>query len=196
MRPVLVATALLGALAACTADSDSGGLEDDAEGSVDALSVSAVQGYAAVSPPEPRVTTTEVTPRLGVKLPAGARLAVIRTLALDGKKAWLVVDVDRSMTALVDESALTAKTRLASATDRIEDSPYAKSLAELATSSKAITSIDRDATIEREVAEPFTLTIDMCQSKKPWEKSLFDWAVGLSNDIHAPVPIGIAMTGT
>jgi hypothetical protein len=184
-----------GVLALGCATESGEGLEDDAEGSADAISARSIQGYTAVSPPEHRVATADFPSRLGPELASGARIAVIRTLTIDGVRARLVVDVDRSTTSLVDEAAIGSKTRPATSTDRIAESAYARSLAELAASSKALESIDRDARIEENVTEPFALTIDMCQSRKPWDKRLFDWAVSLSDQIHAPVPLGIAMTG-
>jgi hypothetical protein len=184
-------------LAACAAETDDEDLPlyEDVESSDDALSSRTIQNYAAVAPPEQRVATAAITPRLGDAIASGKRLVVIRTFSADGKSSKLVVDVDRSTTAVVEAETLAAKTRPGTAGDRFADSSYLRSLAEIGSSSRALVSLDRDAEIDSDVTEPFALTIDMCQSRRQWDKNLFQWAVRLSDQINAPVPIGVAMTG-
>ncbi len=167
---------------------------DEIEASEDPLASNEVVDYAAISPPELRVTTGTIDSRLGPTIVGGRRLAVIRRLSFQAKAARLVVDVDSYETSLVEAGALDASARAATASDAIADAPYLKSLAELSASGQALDSLDEDAPTG-DVDEPFALTVDMCQSRKPWEKRLFDWAIDLSDKLHQPVPVGIAMTG-
>lgn len=184
--------------AAVTGDEDQGDAEHDpeAEGvaSEDALTTREISAYAAVAPPEHRVSTAAITARVGGAVAAGRKLAIIRTATYQGEAARLVVDEESYATALVPAAALTQASRAASAGDRVQDTPYARSLAELARGGAALDRVDSEAP-SLGADEPFALTIDMCQSRKPWDKRLFDWAVGLSEQLNAAVPVGIAMTG-
>lgn len=183
--------------AALGADDGDGDAEHDpeAEGvaSEDALTTREITAYAAVAPPEHRVATATLTARVGATVAAGRKIAVIRTATYQGEAARLVVDEESFATALVPAAALTQASRAAAPADRVQDTPYVKSLAELARGG-SLDRIDADAP-NLGADEPFALTIDMCQSRKPWEKRLFDWAVALSGKLHAAVPVGIAMTG-
>lgn len=181
---------LIAALAfACAPETGDGGEDENFGAAEDALASLAIADYVAVAPPEERVATKAIAARLGPSLAAGAKVAVIRTLTMQQKRAALVVDATTKLTSLVDRDALDA----GSAATELDTTPYAQSLAELARSGKALRSLDAEhASV---AAEEFTLTIDMCQSRKPWEKRLFDWAVALSDKLHKPVPLGIAMTG-
>jgi hypothetical protein len=176
------------ALAACATDA-SADEDDDVDSGEDALSSAAIASYAAVAPPELRVATGPIAVKLGAPIAEGHRLSVIRTLTINGAPAKVVVDADRLQTSLVETAALEA----GSAKNAFADAPFEKSLASLSAGTKALSHLGPEA--PRVAAEQFALTIDMCQSHKPWEKRLFDWIVSLSNQVHAPIPIGIAMTG-
>ncbi|MCW5816866.1 MAG: hypothetical protein KIT84_38070 [Labilithrix sp.] len=180
---------LLVSLVAACAVEDGADDEADVAGEEEALASHAIAGYAAVAPAEERVATKAIAARLGPAIAAGTKLAVIRTMTFEGKGARVVVNADTQVTSLVDAAALAAGSRGAD----VDGTAYARSLAELRSSGKALRSLDADA--PRVADESFTLTIDMCQSRKPWEKRLFDWAVALSGKLGKPVPIGIAMTG-
>ncbi|MBX3187467.1 MAG: hypothetical protein KF819_10655 [Labilithrix sp.] len=167
-------------------------IDDDAE-SEDALASHAISGYAAVVPAERVVTTAPLRVQLGEPIVAGRRLMILRRLVFRGAPAKLVVDADSMITALVADSALDQGARAARPTDALDQSPFASSLATLAASDATLASIDADAPLA--AAEPFALTIDMCQSRRLWDAKLFEWAVALSNQLGKPVPVGIAMTG-
>ncbi len=198
---VLATSCIALAVPGCAAES---GESDDAlEGEVaggeaassqDALTARDVTSYAPVTPPEHRVTTTSVAARVGASVGAGRRLAVIRTATYQGETTKLVVDEDSFATALVSATALAQSTRASSADDHVQDTPYARSLASVAERGTALEHLS-SAAPHLGAEEPFALTIDMCQSHKPWEKRLFDWAVALSDRLHEAVPLGIAMTG-
>lgn len=176
------------ALAACATDAATDG-DEDVDSGEDALSSAAIASYTAVAPPELRVAEKPIAVKLGAAIDEGSHLSVIRSLVIDGKPAKVVVDADSLQTSLVEATVLEAS----STKDAFADAPYEKSLASLASGTKTLSHLGPDA--PRAAAEQFALTIDMCQSHKPWEKRLFDWLVSLSNQTHAPIPIGIAMTG-
>jgi hypothetical protein len=180
----LLASVLL--VAACAQDNAE---SDDVADGADALSSNAIASYAPVAPPETRVATAAIPVQLGAPIAEGARLSVIRTLLFQNVPAKVVVDADSYVTSLVAASALAS----GSEANAFIDAPYEKSLASLADGSSALSHIGPEAPIA--APEQFALTIDMCQSSKPWEKRLFDWIVSLSNQLHQPIPIGIAMTG-
>lgn len=183
----------------CAAPSDSGDDANDAEHqdeegtSEDAISSLAIADYEVIAP-EARITTAAIAAKLGPRVEAGRTVFAIRTLSLQNERVRLVVDGSTLVTSLVPEGALATSARAATATDRASDSPYAKSLASLAASGS---SLDRLASSSPNLGaeEPFALTIDMCQSRKPWDRKLFEWAVTLSDQLRKPVPLGIAMTG-
>ena len=92
------------------------------------------------------------------------------------------------------EHRVTTASVAARVDDHVQDTPYARSLANVAERGTALEHLS-SAAPNLGAEEPFALTIDMCQSHKPWEKRLFDWAVALSDRLHEAVPLGIAMTG-
>lgn len=169
--------------------------EDDDTGSAsEAVTAHAAEGLEAVSPPETRVATADVAIRFGVKPTRDAKLATIRRFRLDGVPTSVVVDVDTLTSAVVSDAELARTTR---AGDAFASSPFVASLAETARAAAANRALDRIAASADagDAQEPFALTIDMCQSRRPWDQALFEWAVGLSDRLGRPVPVGIAMTG-
>ncbi|MDB4947150.1 MAG: hypothetical protein JWP97_6684 [Labilithrix sp.] len=198
----LLATAGGGAALGCAPAADDDGQELASDGEIgdgdedateDALTTRTITGYAAVTPPERRVLTAGEAALVGAALVAGHRVAVIRTAVFDSQAAKLVVDEDSFATSLVTSAALARSSRAASGADSAS-SPWSESLAEVsrrgaALEHLAVTPASLGAT------EPFALTIDMCQSRKAWEKRLFDWAVDLAHQRGEPTRIGIAMTG-
>ncbi len=173
----------------------SGGIDQGAsyEGSTD-FTRREVTAYAAVSPPEYRVTRAPLPGLVGPALPAGRKIAVIRTGTYQTEEARLVVDTESYAVSLVAASALAAGSRVATAVDGIENTPYVRSLADIARRGVALQHL-APAARSVDSVERFALTIDMCQSNRPWEAGLFRWAKVLSDDLGKPVPVGIAMTG-
>lgn len=201
----VMAVATASVVAGCAVDSDESDEsavdaehEPDAEeaSSEDALTTREITAYAPVAPPEQRVVTARIAARVGAALEPGHKLAVIRTATFQGEAARLVVDADSFATSLVTAASLAQASRAATAGDRLQDTPYLRSLGELARRGGALDHVAAGAPFARDgVDEPFALTIDMCQSRKAWERRLFEWAVSLSNELGEPVPVGIAMTG-
>jgi hypothetical protein len=189
---ILVVMALLGSAAACAPTEDD---VTEPEASEDALASFEVRDHAAITPPEHRVATARIASLLGPAIESGHRVAFIRSLTFQNKRARLAIDDDTLQSSLVAEDTLASATRAANATDAITNAPYPKSLADSDASNRALTSVDADARIAPATTEPFALTIDMCQSRRAWDKRLFEWAVNLSTRIAKPVPIGVAMTG-
>lgn len=194
MRLLAAGLPFLLTLAAAGCAVTSGEAEDDALATEDALTSYAVADLAPAAPPEHRVTTRRAPALLGPALEAGRPFATIRTLTFERKRARLVVDDHALVTSVVEDEAFVAATRAAAPTDDVEGTAYARSLAAVASSGGALESLDRDAPVAG-AAEPFALTVDMCQSRKPWDRNLFEWAVRLSDQLREPVPVGIAMTG-
>lgn len=192
MRAAWMVIVGLVALGGCAADAGAGEAEsgeDEAEATEDALSAAAIASYEAVAPPELRVAKAPLAATLGAPIAEGHRLSVIRALVIGGRPARVVVDADTLVTSLVDVSVLEA----GSTAQAFDGTPFQRSLAALASGRQALEHLAAGA--PRSAPEQFALTIDMCQSRKPWEKRLFDWLVTLSVQLHAPIPIGIAMTG-
>lgn len=201
---VLAASCLAVAAPGCAGDSTSDADLDDAlgaevaggeaESSEDALTTREISAYAPIAPPEHRVTTEAIRSRVGPACAPGRKLAVIRTATFEGEAARLVVDEESFATSLVPALALDRGSRSASAADHVQDTRWSRSLADLSRRGVALDRLSADAP-SLGADEPFALTVDMCQSRKPWERRLFEWAVTLSGRIGEPVPVGIAMTG-
>ena len=198
---VLAIGSLAVAAPGCVAPNDEDEAELDGElaggeaaASEDALTTRDVTAYAPVAPPEHRVTTASLAAQLGAPIAAGRKLAVIRSATYQGAAVRLVVDEESYATSLVAASALAGATRASGEADHVQDTPYARSLEGLADGGHALTGL-ASAAPSGGADETFALTIDMCQSRKAWEKRLFDWAVALSDKLHKPIPVGIAMTG-
>lgn len=171
------------AIAACAVEGVEEARVDEGE-----VVTTAVDALAA-TPPEHRAVTAAVETRLGPSVGPGRRVASIRTMKLAGTRARLVVDVDTLASSVVDEASLLA----GSSAGHFADSPYARSLAE--TADEALDAVDADAPVPAGASEPFTLTVDMCQSSRPFERRLFDWAAKLADQVGRPTPVGVAMTG-
>lgn len=171
--------------------------DDDTASGAEALTAHDAQSLTVIAPPLARVATQEIPALFGPPIARGVRLLVTRALHVDGAPARVVVDADSLVSSVVRAASLAEGAREAVAGDAVTASPFAKSLAETARLASANHALDRVAPSAKTgpAAEPFALTIDMCQSKKPWDAALFAWAVSLSDRIHAPVPVGIAMTG-
>lgn len=168
--------------------------DDDTGSAAEAVTAHAADGLEAVSPPEMLVATADLATRFGAKPARDAKLARIRRFRLDGVPSSVVVDVDTLASSVVSDAELARATR---AGDAFASSPLVASLAETTRAAAANRALDRipASASTGSAAEPFALTIDMCQSKRPWDQALFEWAVGLSDRLGKPVPVGIAMTG-
>jgi hypothetical protein len=186
------------ALAACAPNGDGEGEdidEDEPVSGEDALASNAIGSYVAIAPPEARVATAKAPALLGKPVEAGRRLSVIRAFVFRGTAAKLVVDADTMITAVVASTVLDRDTRTATGADAMASSPYATSLAKVAGSARALDRVSATASFPTTTTEPFALTIDMCQSRREWDRRLYEWAVDLSTSLGRPVPVGIAMTG-
>ncbi len=164
-------------------DDDGESAEDALEGVAEPTPIQSVEAYAAV-PLEDRVVTAAVS-----GIPADARIVVVRSMNVAGVPSVLAYDARSLATYVVSRVGLEAASRKAGPADG--DNPYVKKLEAMRR---------EDATLERVHAPKpgrleVALTVDMCQSSKPWDKALFDFLVDLSAQRRAPVPVGVAMTG-
>lgn len=205
----LLGLLVLGTVAACAGttpeegETEDGALDgehaaedDESASAAEAITAHAAEGLAAIAPPEPRLVTGEVRASTGPTLARGARVFVIRELRLDGAPTRVVADADTLETSVVRAADLDAGSRVAGESE-LAATPFTRSLAETTRLAAQNRALDRVAPTARtgDASEPFALTVDMCQSKKPWDEALFEWAVALSDQLRKPVPIGIAMTG-
>jgi hypothetical protein len=125
----------------------------------------------------------------GKTLAKDTRLIRLRTFSRGGKPTVLVLNADTLATALVLTSDLVAHAAASDFSDSAYDSARARSKA-------AGGVVNSFKGLAAAAAKPrVALTVDMCQSKKPWERGLFEWAVKQSEASQAPFPIAIAMTG-
>ncbi len=118
---------------------------------------------------------------LDVALTAGSVLTQVRTLRFDGVEAALVVADGSLRSFVVRRSDLSAQP--------VADSDYVKALR--AKAGAALSSFAGEGGTDLDVA----LTVDMCQSSKPWDKALFDWVVKAGEARGKPLAVGVAMTG-
>jgi len=193
LAAIATAAVSLGGCNGGDGDVEGDGLHEEVEAATeDALTNREVTGYVAVAPPEQHVSTAALRVPFGSPVGAGRKLMTIRKMTLQGTPSRVVVDADSLVSSVVADNAFREGTRPAASGDRMQETPYAASLAALRGS--AIDTMPRGGP-DLGAAEPFAVTIDMCQSSKVWEKRLFEWAVSLSDKLGKPVPIGIAMTG-
>lgn len=152
----------------------------------DLTAAHAVSGLTSMTP-----VTKQLGANVAALLPAdrilasGSRLTAVRSLSLEGTPAYVVVD-ERSMRSFVVKRAdFDAGTTTAVDTN---SASFVAALRARAQSPITRMNVAADAT-------EMTVTIDMCQSSKPWDVKLFDWLRQVSTAIGKPVPVGVAMTG-
>jgi len=203
---VLLASILIAALlGGCTAAADDGAdlpgaesiYEDDdpfAGGKADTKGLVAlykVEQYDRRH--EARVVEAPVevtTPRGMATLSAGAKVLIVRSLLLDDVASYLLVDNATFELDLVEAALLDGASRHAAGA---ESASWRYPAALDRTRNAVLCQLQPAA--DGAVSLRFALTIDMCQSRRQWEQGLFDWLVQLSDELGAPVKVGIAMTG-
>ncbi len=191
---------LLAGLVACAADptlgdgsataNEDGPLYEDDTSTADELTQAhRIESLRPVAG-ELRTLTRNLAPVTGFRAPtlnAGATIATLRQLRLDGVDARVVVDIDALVTSVVSSAAWNTGTEAAGRSDapwlraheRAAPDPYVK-LSE---------------THAEDGAAEIALSIDMCQSSRAWNKNLYDELSRLGDVLGSPVPVGIAMTG-
>lgn len=132
-----------------------------------------------------RVLTKAIAALDGASLVRGARILELRQFRRAGKDARLVMNAESLATSVVSGDALVAGSREQTFSGTAYDRLQARS---------------RDGVVQSfagggQAAPRVTLTVDMCQSSKPWDKALFDWAVSQGERLGRAFPIAIAMTG-
>ncbi|RYZ65114.1 MAG: hypothetical protein EOP08_07620 [Proteobacteria bacterium] len=114
---------------------------------------------------------------------------MLRSVRLDGTDARVVVDAESLVTSVVPAAGLEAGSHEGAALS----ASWLTAHAEHAHDPSAYSSL-ADAT-DADGAQRMTLTLDMCQSSRAWEKRFYDELSSLSAQLGAPLPVGIAMTG-
>jgi hypothetical protein len=134
--------------------------------------------------------TAELKTVAGVRIPSGTRLIALRSFLLAGAEAVLAINADTLATATYLRATLAA----AATRSEISDTPYDRARSRAATTEGVVRAFASDAATSAKGPE-VALTVDMCQSSKPWDKDLFDWAVAQGESLGRPIDVGIAMTG-
>lgn len=150
--------------------------------------VRTVESYASTAPVDRVVAKVIPATALHGELAVGTRLTFVRTMVVANVPALLGID-GTAGSVLLEKSAVDASTREPTPADGAN--PYLAALAHEQSADAALSHLAHTT----QGTKTLTLTIDMCQSSKPWEKRLFDALIALSEARHAAIPIGIAMTG-
>ncbi len=156
---------------------------DDSTTEGDLTSAHAVTSFKALEAPITRVLSQDIAALLpaGATVPARSTLTATRSLSLEGTPAYLAV-AEPSMRSVVLKK-----------TDFDAAAPAGSSL--FTTTLKAHVQAPLTRLQVGDAAQEMAVSIDMCQSSKPWDVALFDWLRQVGRAIGAPVPVAIAMTG-
>jgi hypothetical protein len=193
LRPALLALLCGFSSAACQAnltDTDESEAQNPygaeaAEDSVAADDLTAghrIEGLTAVAPTT-RVASQDLVAFLpaGERVPSGTAVTAVRALTFDGVAAYVVVSEASLRSFVVKKTAFDAA------------DPAASRVLAPALASRAGAPIN--SLFPRDGSTEITLTIDMCQSRKAWDKRLYDWARDVSAATGKPATVGVAMTG-
>jgi hypothetical protein len=124
--------------------------------------------------------------------PDGRNLVVIRRFKRGGEPYCLAVDAEVLSTQTLSQAETKSWKERRAGT--IGKTPYAKALA---AHSAAPFPLENDGLTRPDKTNPvqgWFLTVDMCQSKRPFEKAFFERVAGLKTG-KTPVPIALCMTG-
>jgi hypothetical protein len=124
----------------------------------------------------------------GGVMDVGATFATLRALTFDSKDAVVLVNLNTLSTHIALKAELALAAKPSDVTGTAFDSATARTAGAGGISNQL-------AAVAGTPPPRAALTVDMCQSSKPWDKALFDWAVAQSDALGRPFPIAIAMTG-
>lgn len=122
-------------------------------------------------------------------LEAERSVAVLRSARIDGASARVVVDVESLVTSVVAADALEQNSHDAGDLD----AAWLEARANQERHGAAFTTL-ADAESD-DGAERVSMTIDMCQSSRAWEKRFYDELTSIGQALGKPLPVGVAMTG-
>lgn len=126
----------------------------------------------------------------GLTVPKNTPIVVIRELSIESDKFILGVFTQSLTTFIACKKATLNQSRKAT---KAEASSFLFSA--VVDSAKTRVFPNMNPTVIGEPAFSFVVTIDMCQSSKAWDQSLFVNLNELADLTGAPTPIGIAITG-
>ncbi len=204
MRAIHLILALLFALgvAACQGGGETSIYEDDdpfvgGGGGADGYGLEPRYGVADYSARlEPRMLSIELsTETFGVErvLAEGARVVVLRHLSFRGVPTYVAAEDHSFELFMVDAEALDAATREVADEERGEFR-YLAAL-ERARNNVLCHLHPVMASMAPEATTRFTVTVDMCQSRREWEGDFYQRLVDLGRELGTPQPVGVAMTG-
>lgn len=145
---------------------------------------------------EPRILNAElVTQTFGRErtLAEGARVVVLRHLSFRGVPTYVAAEDHTFELFMVDAESLDGATREVTEEERREF--------------RYLSALDRTrnsvlchmhpvmATRAPEATTRFTVTVDMCQSRREWEGDFYQRLVDLGRELGAPQAVGVALTG-
>ena len=125
----------------------------------------------------------------------GDDLVGLRRLLIDGEAHHLVVDPVTLHTALIPASRLKVERRsFLELRSAFVSTPYMKAIAQAEIRKKPL----QDAGIVHSlpVEQGVVLTVDLCPSPRPLDRSLFRQVIDGFKEVERPVPVAISITGT
>jgi|GEM_PF-207067 len=123
-------------------------------------------------------------------LPDNAIFAIIRRLKIGQTETALAVDAITLQTYLIDPTIVGLFARPAQQNE-ISATRYYKTL--LHSVDNVIGRINEEQTAKPKFS--FILTIDMCQSTRPWDRNIYEDLIRLSDATGEPIDVGVAITG-
>lgn len=193
MRTALVGASLAGLLVACGSHQDDtsvllgedpdalGGEPPEFEPYVAGRPITAFAPYAGV----PRLLTEAYAP---AELSLGAKVQAYRSFKQGDQLLLLVLDLESLRTNVVSAAWLEAHsietTGEGTRRAHVDGRTRARGLPLNSVTAAGQAGLTRAA-----------LTVDMCQSSKPWERAFFQWVVAEGRRRGEPLELNVAMTG-
>jgi hypothetical protein len=118
----------------------------------------------------------------------GTLMVKIRSFSWEGERRYLIVDAETLETKVASDRELRGIS--ATPAESVRSSRYGRALE---ASVSAPFSLENDGVTRSETASGCFLTIDLCQSRRPFEKDLFEKLIA----IHPlpPAPVALCVTG-
>lgn len=124
----------------------------------------------------------------------GQELLVLRQFDLQGSHKYLAVNMQNLETTVLPEKELTVtETTWPKLITSFSDRPYIKAL--VYAGKQSFTLQDAGITHGYPVEKGITLTIDLCPSEKPLDRTIFTSLVTEFSQIEQPVPLALSLSG-
>ena len=124
----------------------------------------------------------------------GQQLVVLRKFHQAGKTKYFAVDIDNLQTLLVDSTAVAAiPSTWSQLSSTFSKTPYFKAIAKANSQSFSLQDAGLIHGFPKE--QGITLTIDLCPSHKPLDKSIFSSLIAAYAKIEQPEPVALSISG-